>query len=354
MKIFYKIIAIFILLPFYSRANHGGERFPHSKEKTITEIFNTNADVTTQINTSYGAIHVFLWDENKVSINVNIKVSGKNQQTVNEKLEKTTVDFSSNPATVSAKTVFDSSSWNWTGTNVQYEINYTIKIPRRSHVDLKNNYGSIAIEKLMGNSLIKSAYSKLNFGELQGNNVMSLSYVEMAKFDAVNDLSLQAQYSDIHINKGDKVTLKGNYNDYLLNQIQKLTTSSNYDDINAKNIENFTCNGNYVDLNLGDIDQCTLSLNYAEVNFNTNNSFRNATITANYTSFKINTPADLAFDFDIRCSYGSLKSNLDLDYSLQATKNNSKQYKGFRNASGKSKFTIITNYGSVQINNKQK
>lgn len=354
MRIFYKIITIFILLPFYSKANNEGERYPHSKEKNITEVFTANADATTQISNSYGNIHVYLWDENKVSISVNIKVSGKNQKTVHEKLESTTVEFSGNPANISAKTVFDSSGWNWTGANVQYEINYTVKIPKRSHIDLKNNYGGIYMEKLNGNSLIKCTYGKMILGELMGNNVMSLAYVDDSRIDAVNDLTLNAQYSDIHINKGDNVTLKGNYNDYSVANIQKLTANSNYDDINAKNIQNFTCNGNYIDLNLGDIDQSTLSVNYAEINFNTNNSFRNATITANYTSIKINAPYDLSFDFDIRCSYGNLKSNLDLDYSLQSTKNNSKQYKGFRNASGKSKFTIITNYGSVEIKNKQK
>jgi hypothetical protein len=65
----------------------------------------------------------------------------------------------------------------------------------------------------------------------------------------------------------------------------------------------------------------------------------------------MNLPTELSFDFDIRCMYGSLKTDLELDYSFKSVKNNINQYKGTRNSSGKSKLTIITNYGSVQLNN---
>lgn len=350
MKTLYKLIFIFILLPFYSKATTD-DKHPFSKEKTISETFTASADATTQISNSYGSINVFLWDENKVSITVNIKVSGKSQSTVEDKLKATTVDFSGNNSQIIAKTVFETSNWNWGwgNSNVSYEVNYTVKIPKRGNVELKNSYGNIFMDKLNGNSQIKCSYGKIFLGDLMGKNTIELAYVDKSRINSVNDLNLKSQYSDLQIDKGDNVSVRGNYNDYIFSNINQLNSSSSYDDIIVKNIGNYTCNGNYVDLHLTEVDNSTLGTNYGEINVYPNLSFKNTTINANYTSIKINVPIELNFDFDIRCVYGNLKTNLDLDYTVQTSKGSIKQYKGTRKNSGKSKFTVITNYGSVQI-----
>lgn len=356
MKTIYKFLIVTILFPFCSNAINSREKFPHSKEKTISKTYIVNPDATAQISNSYGNISVQLWEENKISITAKITVSAKKESTVNEKIEEVTVDFvDTTVSLIATKTIFPSNKswgWDWNKSDVSYEINYTVLIPKRGNVVLNNNYGNIIISKLNGNSSIKCNYGELIAGDLMGStNTISLNYSDNSKIDVANKLNFSGNYSSLLIGKGNNISTSGNYNKFQVSNTDKLHSTGNYNDYNLKNIENFNCGGNYIDLNLSNVDVITMSVNYAKLNFTSTNTFKNATITSNYSSIKINVPTELSFDFDIRCIYGSLKTDLDIDYSFKSIKNNSNQYKGTRNSSGKSKFTIITNYGSVHINN---
>ncbi|MDI9309724.1 MAG: hypothetical protein QM535_05880 [Limnohabitans sp.] len=356
MKILYNFLTLILFHSIVGTANNSGEKFPHSKEKTIAKTYIVNADATTQISNSYGAISVQLWDENKISITAKITVSGKKESTVIEKIEEINVDFlETTTSLISAKTIFPSNNWSWNrnNSNVNYEINYTVLIPKRGNVVLNNNYGNIFINKLNGIAAIKCNYGDVITGDLMGSsNSFTLNYSDNSKISYVNKLAFSANYSGLTIGKGENISTSGNYNKYNFANIDRINSTGNYNDYNFKNIGNFNCSGNYIDMDFNNVEIATLSINYAQLDFNASNNFKNATITANYSSIKINVPTELSFDFDFRCLYGNLKTDLDLDYSLKSTKNNSNQYKGNRNASGKSKFTVITNYGSVHLTNK--
>lgn len=356
MKILYNILTLILFHTIVGNANPNGEKFPYSKEKTIAKTYIVNADATTQISNSYGTISVQLWDENKISVTAKITVSGKKESTVNERIEDITVDFlDTTTSLISAKTIFPSNNWSWNGNNanVNYEVNYTILIPKRGNVVLTNNYGNILISKLNGTAAVKCNYGDVIAGDLMGNsNSFTLNYSDNSKISYVNKLAFSANYSELSIGKGENISTSGNYNKYSFTNVDKINSTGNYNDYNFKNIGYFNCSGNYIDMNFNNVEIATLSINYAQLNFNTSTNFKNTTITANYSSIKINVPTELSFDFDIRCTYGSLKTDLDLDYNYKSVKNNSNQYKGSRNTAGKSKFTVITNYGSVHLTSK--
>jgi hypothetical protein len=357
MRILFNFLAVLILIPFYSKAGNNKEKYPYSKEKTITKTFTVNADATAQISNSYGAITVQLWDENKISVTTKITVSGKKENIVSEKLDETNIDFlETTTALISAKTIFSSDKswgWDWGKSDVNYQVNYTVLIPKRGHIILHNNYGNILVAKLNGNSTIKCNYGDVIAGDLLGEkNNFNLNYSDNSKVNFVNKLTLNANYSDFLVSKGESATISGNYNKYQLNNVDKIHATGNYNDYNVKNSDHFNGSGNYQNLSFSNVANTTLSVNYGQINIFSTNNFKNATITSNYTSIKINTPTELSFDFDIRCLHGNLKTDLNLDYSLKSTKNNINQYKGNRNSTGKSKFTVVSNYGSVHLTSK--
>ena len=145
MKSVSKLVLI-LMFPLFSFGNNYDED-AFTKEKNISKSFNVTSDAMLQTSNSYGNINVYLWDENKISIQVNIKVSGNNEDKVNEKLNSIDIAFDASDSKVSAATIFGNSNWK-NGTNLNFEINYTIKIPRNGNIALANKYGNIGIEKL--------------------------------------------------------------------------------------------------------------------------------------------------------------------------------------------------------------
>lgn len=354
MKTIFNYLCILLLVSLSSNANNEEEKHPYSKEKTITKAYIVNPDATVQITNSYGAIAVQLWEENKISITVKITVNGKKESTVQEKLDATSIDFvSTTKALIGAKTIFPSDKswgWNWDNSKVSYQVNYTILIPKRGNVILNNNYGEILVPRLNGSATLKCNYGDITAGELlNSSNSISLNYSGNSKITYANKLNFSANYSDLTLSKGESISASGNYNKYQISNVDKVNGSGNYNDYNLRNIENLNYSGNYTDFNCNNVLASNLDVNYGQIVYNLNSTFQNATIAANYSSIKISTPSDLAFDFDVRCTYGSLKTDLDLNYALKSIKNNVSQYKGNRNSSGKSAITVTTNYGSVQL-----
>ena len=91
MKTIYKLLFFTILIPkigFATDENHA-----YNKEKTISKSYTDNTDAQINVTNSYGNVNVYLWDENKISVQVSIKVSGNNENKVNDKLSEKDVDF---------------------------------------------------------------------------------------------------------------------------------------------------------------------------------------------------------------------------------------------------------------------
>ena len=104
-----------------------------------------------------------------------ITVKGASSRRVQEKLDEIDVYFSLQPDHVIAKTQIEE---NWSlkffkSARIQYRIDYTIKLPRSSKVDLTNDYGSIALNALDGSAKIHCDFGKLLIGALNSETTYS-------------------------------------------------------------------------------------------------------------------------------------------------------------------------------------
>ena len=347
MKTSYKLL-ILLLIPLITFGINKEEAV--SKEKNINKSFNVESDALLQTSNSYGNINVYLWDENKISIQVTIKVSGNNEKKVIEKLNSIDVTFDASTSKVSAATTFENSNWK-NGNNMNYEINYTIKIPKNGNVALVNKYGNITIEKLNGTSNITCKYGNLNLGDLKNkSNNITLSYSSDSAIGSIDKLNINSQYSQVEIQNVNQINSDGNYNDFTFQNVGLLVINSNYTKINSKSIQKFNCEGNYLTLKLGDIGpSIDINSNYSSITFNATSKTKNISINANYTNSKIVFPSDYSFDFDINLKFGEFKNQLELKYFEKSKKNNSKSFNGYHVSQGKAKINVATNFGSVQF-----
>ena len=352
MKTIYNPILLFFISLATTFANPLRD-FEFNKEKNIQKVYSVNADATVNVSNSYGNINVYLWDENKISIQVTIKVSGNNESKVTEQLNNIDVDFLASQSVVNAETIFENKKWS-NNCNMSYEINYVIKLPRKGNVNLVNKYGNITIDKLYGSSTVKCQYGNINLGDFKNKlNTINLAYSDNSAINLIENLNLKSQYSKITIQKGDQISISGNYNSLKLGTIDNLSLSSNYTKINASGIENFTGNGNYLTLKLGNIgNSATIRSSYSGIELSTDKNTKSIVIEGNYSGSTISYPQNYAFDFDIALKYGSLKDNLGLKFSEKSEKNNYRTYNGYNISSGKSKITVSSSYGNVQLINK--
>lgn len=345
MKIVFKLILLLLPTLGYCKGNEGD----FIKEKTISKTYLTNSNSKIKVDNSYGNINVYLWNEDKIAIQVTIKVSGTNENKVEKRLADIDVDFTATAGIVNAETEIAGTSWNNSG-NLSYEINYIIKIPKNGTIDLTNKYGNIAVEQLYGSATIDLQYGNLNLGRFENKvNNFDLSYCNNSKIEFIDQFTLSSNYCDIAIEKSYGANLSGNYNTFRFQHIGNVNFDGNYTKIKSFTIQNLNCNGNYLTLNMGDVTATKISSNYSSIEMNGTNKTKNITIECNYSKIKINCSSDFGFDFEINTNYGSLNENLNLRYTEKSEKTTSKMYKGNAGGAGISKIKVASNYGSVTL-----
>lgn len=351
MKIKFNITLIMVL---FSIISYGNNEYSNAfeKDKIISKNFVVDENAQVFITNSYGNVNVYLWDENKISIQVNIKVTGNNEKKINDRLNSIDVDFIATLNKVSAKTIFTTKEWK--SNNISYEINYIVKIPKNGSVDLNNKYGNITLEKLNGSSNISCQYGNVLLGQFNNkNNKINIAYSSNSSINSIEKLILESQYSEVEIQKVNQINIDGNYNTFNFQNVGSLNMTSNYTKIKANFIQKIVIDGNYLTLKLGEVgNNINVNSNYSDIVFSASNKTDTINIDGNYSNTKVTCSTDFAFNFNIHLGYGAFKEDMDLKFTQKTEKNNSKTYSGYHISQGKSSVNITTNYGSVQLLNK--
>lgn len=353
MKKHYKILILFILIPFIGFSNDDNAI---SKQKNIKKTYIVNSNAGIDISNKYGNITVSTWDEDKIDLDITIKVSGANENWVNEKLNSIDIDINALKSMVTAVTTIGNSSLKSRGSSNSFEINYVIKIPKNGSVKLDNKYGNITTLNLEASTDIACKYGKIMIGQLNGtNNRIEMGYSQNSTIDYIKSGNIEARYSGIKINEAGNLNLDANYTDVSLKEGQNIKYQGSYGNFKFQKINSLVGAGNYLTVSVAEISKdLNIDATYSKINVESlNEKPKNVTINTGYTNITLGYNTNYSFDFDINTKYGSIKNDGTLDVSVSESKNNSKKISGFNKKKGQSKVVVNSTYGNVILVKKQ-
>ncbi|WP_378173733.1 hypothetical protein [Aquimarina sp. SS2-1] len=360
--IYYNIICLLLLVPAICIGNSDPKmNGKYTKEKSLKKEFSVNSDALLKISNDYGNLDITSWNENKIVLEINIKVNGNDEDKVIEKLGDIDVIFEASSQVVSAKTVFnkEGKSWwskfsdGWGGSNLKMEINYTVKVPATNNIDLNNDYGSITLDKIRGNAKINCDYGQIILGELLGNdNYISIDYTDNSTIKYMKNGKINADYSDFILEKGEEVMLNADYTQSKIITAKELTYNCDYGSLKIENVGIFKGNGDYLDTNIGNVkNSIDINSDYGSIDIkNLESTTKNVTIRTDYTGVDIGYNNALNFDFVIKTSYGGINLDDDISILKKNKENSSKDYQGYRGQKNSgATINISTSYGGVKL-----
>ncbi|MFV8355215.1 hypothetical protein ACNQGB_03395 [Flavobacterium sp. XS1P32] len=354
MKKQFKIVLLLALIPFLGFSNEAD--YIHSKQKIIKKTYFVNSDAGLYIDNSYGTISVSTWDEDKTELDIVIKVSGDNENWVNQRLTDINIDIVALKGLITAKTILGNSSYKSNGKNNNFQINYTLKIPKNGSVKLHNKYGNITTSDLFSEAEIKCKYGKIALGSLSGNsNNVLVEYCSNSTISYLKNANIVAKYSNLKIGEVIKLDLTSDYTDIEIQESDAIKYSSKYGTIKIQNVKSLDASGNYLTLKIGELSNTLkLSTKYSNVTIGTISAKANSiAIAAGYTGLNIGFDANFAFDFNVSVKYASFKHDNELEIDSKEDSNNLKKYSGFYKKKGVNNITIISDYGNVTLLKKQ-
>ena len=358
MKNMYKILLICLLIPMIGNANPHPKKGKYEKSKTINKEFNVNADALLKINNKYGNVDVVSWNENRVVIDVKITVSGNNEDKVMSRLEQINVHFEGSSSLVSAKTVIEKSSSNWFGSNnnMNYQIDYKVKMPTTNDANLVNDYGTISLNELKGKADINCDYGKILIGSLyHDDNSINIDYTSNSVIEFMKSGNINADYSKLRVEKAKSIDLNADYTTTVFENIENLDFNCDYGKIEVENGNVIIGNGDYLTMRFGTIyKKIRIDSDYGGIRINKlMKDFDSVYINSDYTGIKIGLDSNAAFNFIAKMSYGGFSYDGDnINYIKKVVKSSSKYYEGYVNKENSgSKIEISSDYGSVKLFN---
>ncbi len=364
---YYNILYILFFIPAITFGNHGDKiKGKYTKEKSINKEFAVDSDALLKIGNDYGNVSITSWSENKVVLEINIKVNGNDEEKVIKKLKNIDVKFESSTQMVSAQTIFnkDGGSWwgkfteGWGNSNTKMEINYTVKVPITNKLDLNNDYGSITLDKIEGNAKIRCDYGQIIIGDLLGDeNYINIDYTHNSTIKYIKNGKINADYSDFTLEKAEKIQLNADYSKSSIKTVKELYYNCDYGDLNVQNVNLLKGNGDYLDTNIGDVGkELNINSDYGSIDIkNLKSTTNNTLIKTDYTGITIGYDSESNFDFILKTSYGGIKLDDSFNIMKKSTENTSKDYQGYRGEKNSGNtISISSNYGSIKIRNNTK
>ncbi|PJJ08014.1 hypothetical protein CLU83_1243 [Flavobacterium sp. 1] len=349
MKKQFKIFLILFLIPFLGFSN---DDFSYSKQKSISKAYLVNSDAGINIDNSYGNIFVTTWNEDKIEIEVLIKVSGDSEKWVNQKLDAIDVNFIALKSMVTAKTVFKNSISRNNGRNNSFEINYTIKIPKNGSVTLNNKYGNISATDLFSATDINCKYGKINLANLNGNsNKIQTGYCLKSTIDFLKNGTITSKYSGLKIERAAKIDLISDYSEIEIGEGGDVKYNSKYGSVKIDKVNSLEANGNYLTIDIGSVfNQLKLNTKYSNVSIQAiQPKANNIAIAAGYSGVDIGFHSNYVFDFNVTVKYADFKYDNELNVNSKEETNYTKTVSGFYKKKGENKITITSDYGNVKL-----
>lgn len=351
MKKQFKHLFLLLLLPFLVFSNGG--KFTHNKQKNVKITYLVNSDASIDITNSYGNITVITWDENKIDLDVTIKVSGNNENWVNQRLGDINIDINALKSIVSAKTVIGNSNSKSNGSNNNFEINYILKIPKNSAtVTLNNKYGNIYTADLSSNTNLFCKYGMLDLGKLNSSrNNIQMEYCNNSNITYLNSGLIIAKYSDLKIEQLTKLELNSDYTDIDIQEAKEVKYTSKYGSIEIQKIQNLEGLGNYLNIKVGNLNgNLNLNTKYSAIAIsNVNAKAAVLEIASSYTNTKIQFDENYTFNFDITVRYASFKYENDFSFTNKEETNTTKKYSGYYMKKGTNVLKINSDYGNITL-----
>lgn len=270
-------------------SNDLNNNYKYSKKRTIDANYDIDNDYALKLTGKYSDYNIVNWDENRISIHVEIIVKSNKESVLDDVLSRIDVTFSDikkskETKKVEATTQIDNLQLN----NTSISIDYYIMIPNGMNIIVDNIYGDVVIQSA------KDINIKLKYGD--------------ADIDEADYINAEIMYSDIAIKNVNKLKAEVRYSELDCSYAKTANIEVMYTDTYFKKIDDMKVNNLYGDIEIDNLTNkidCTLKYSDLEIE-NINKDFTQINIDTMYSDVAIVLTQEHYFNYNISSSYGDI------------------------------------------------
>ncbi|WBW96248.1 DUF4097 family beta strand repeat-containing protein [Oceanirhabdus sp. W0125-5] len=349
-----------------------GCRYKSKFKKEFT--LNTAENKLLTLNNPFGSIKIIKGVGKNIEVEAYITIINNDKEYA-EKISDSIIEIKENELKIKSYE-YRNSSWDLKHFHnfydhkkmVSIKVDYLIKVPKQISVNIENKYGNIDISDLNGNINIGNSFGDIDLKNIDGYLKLKNTHGNVTLNNISGDLYIKNSYGYVNIDRtSGKVEVDNCMGKICVKNVDKdVKLKNQYDSIQAFSIK-------------GNVDikgyNCTVEIEGVEGNVEVDNEHGNITVREvkkgltiegyignvdvkngcvfkediyienKYGDVTLDIPKEQGGDFDIKCEYGDIKN----DFELNVYKNEIK--KSIHKKIGESDIDIsINNYnGSVEL-----
>jgi hypothetical protein len=322
-------------------------------ERKEMETFSVSDNSIVNLENKFGDIEVENWDKNSVQIEVLIKVEASSNSKAEEILKK--IDIS---LTKTGENVFGKTNLEGTFNNVEFSINYKVKMPKNLVLNIENKFGNVFINELSNKFNIVVKYGALKINSLTGDDskpygVVNLQYSKSSRIDNCNYIKLELSYSKLSIGTANAIISSSKYSKLAIKEANLMVAESKYDNYKIGTINAFKTISAYADIEIEEVKQILkLSTKYTNTNIELiPNNFKKIEIVNSYGSINLGLNETAGYKLNAEAQYANI--NVPESKNLSKSKEPTRvKYWGIvgNNSNTDATIDIETKYGNIDLN----
>lgn len=293
----------------------------------IERAFRASNSTTIDVQNKYGMVHVETWKKDSVKISIDFRVEANSQEKLENVKSSILFDFTPSKYKIQAHTTFTKARGIITGfvdafvPSTQVVIDYTVFIPEKATLQIKNKFGNIYIDELGGDVSIELGNGDLTANRLKGKTNLKLSSGD-SEIEEINSGIIQISYGDLTIGLANKVELITRSSKVRIDKANDLTIKSSRDKYTISNADKLICEGSLSTLKVDNLEkEISCNLKYGGVSIdNIEKTFSFMNIESEYAEVDLIFERGSAYNMDIT-HHQDVKMILPLQLARIETKN---------------------------------
>ncbi len=339
------LLIALLLLSFFTPS------FAAEKTRSLKKEFVVGQDVKLNIETSYGKVHLNVWDKNLMTIDVLITTDASSEKEAQRMLDNITPVITGNSSQVDIVTKIANTGSS--GKNRSFSIDYTINMPRSTSLDADNRFGDLFLDESTGPAKINIEYGNLTINKLTNPAAdITMKFSNASIFEA-SDLKLNAQYSNLKSKSAGKVSSNSKFSTLDMGNISSLGLTSGYDTYTIEELKSVSGTAKFSTITIGELMQSIdLNLDYGGLDVKqVNPGFSSINLITSFNGVELGIPASASYRLMADLSFGELKYPKGATITVTEKSYTSKTYSGTigSSKSSTSKVTIKAKNADVKI-----
>jgi hypothetical protein len=321
------------------------------KKKYVEKNYKVSATTKLKIENKFGKVEINSTDKSEFDIKVEIIGKGRNEDRAQRILDAITIDITEG----SSEIVFETEIENNKNKNEEgFEINYTVYMPNKNPLEIKNSFGDVTMGDRDNDLDINVAYGSMKVGNVSGDAKIKVSFGS-GSIGSITDGEATIKYSNFEIDKANRLDLTQGFSDIEIGEVASLDLESKYGKVEIEKAGKVDADAHFSGL---DIEELTGSL---ELDCSYLGDFKIDRVTKTFTlididgkfgSYEIGLEEGLNADINAEFSFADLKVSSDVDatFNYRVKESNKSTYKGKIGKGDPNKMIRIdSSYGNLRL-----